>query len=519
MTIKKKLNKKQALTKTKVTKRKPGRPKSKKSIEQIDLLALKQSILLDDVEGKVREKHAKEMEADGTKEIVVPYTPSKHQKEVHELISQYRFGVVVVHRGWGKTWLAANELIRRAWTCPAPQGGKFIYVAPEKLQAKKIVWKEIKFFVQDLPHTVNEAELTITFPNGSSVELAGADNPDRLRGQHPHFVVLDEVAQMPRDTWYEAVYPSLRANKGGALFIGTPKGDNLFRELYDLAGENEKWFNYRKTIYDTTVATKEEIEDLISTMPGPKFEQEYLCSFEAAIQGTFFGPIIDDPKKNLVGIVPFDPSQPVITSWDLGTTDSTAIWFVQRDNKDSKLLRVIDFYENKEQDVFHYISEIKKRPYIYDHHIMPHDVTHVSWETKRTRLDIFKQHGMKVVVAKKAPISEGIAMAQAMLYTCRFDADKCYSGLSHLRQYRAKQNKLTGEFLEDPVHDMHSHAADAFRTLAVGLKNLPSQDYSKVGYAESSYDYFSPSTSGRSPYDNQAAQNSYDIFDPTNGFK
>lgn len=491
-------------------KRRPGRPTSKKRQEQVDLLALKQHLLLDSTESLIKEKHAKEMASQGVKEIRIPYTPSRHQQEVHDLIAQYRFGVVVVHRGWGKTWLAANELIRRAWTCQAPQGGKFIYVAPEKLQAKKIVWKEIKFFVQDLPHTVNEAELTITFPNGSSVELAGADNPDRLRGQHPHFVVLDEVAQMPRDTWYEAVYPALRANKGGALFIGTPKGDNLFRELYDMAGDNPKWFNYKKSIYDTTVATEEEIKDLIATMPSAKFDQEYMCSFEAAIQGTFYGPILDDPEKALIGTIPYDPAQPVITAWDLGTTDSTAIWFVQRDPRDSRLLRIIDFYENKEQDIFHYIAEIKNRRYIYDYHILPHDVTHVSWETKRTRLDIFKQQGMKVIVAKKAPITEGISMAQALMYTCRFDQDKCALGLSHLRQYRAKQNKISGEFTEDPVHDIHSHAADAFRTLAVGYKASMSQLHIQNAYANSSYDYFSPSTAGRPRH----AQNSYDIFNP-----
>lgn len=506
--MKQSLTKKQALKPVGDTapKRK-GRPLGKKKREELDLLSLKQAVLLDNVEELIKDKQMSE----GVKELVIPYTPSVHQQEVHALIDKYRFGVVVVHRGWGKTWLAANELIRRAWTCTAPQGGKFIYVAPEKLQAKKIVWKEIKFFVKDMPHTINEAELTVTFPNGSTVELAGADNPDRLRGQHPHFVVLDEVAQMPRDTWYEAVYPSLRANKGGALFIGTPKGDNLFRELYDLAEDARGWFNYKKTIYDTTVATPTEIEDLIATMPPPKFEQEYLCSFEAAVQGTFFGNIIDDSSKNLVGIVPYDPTQPVITAWDLGTTDSTAIWFAQRDPRDPKLLRIIDFYENSEKDVFHYITEIKKRPYIYDYHIMPHDVTQVSWESKRTRLDIFKQHSMKIAVAKKAAISEGISMAQALMYTCRFDSDKCFLGLSHLRQYKAKHNRITGELTSEPVHDKHSHAADAFRTLAVGLKNITPRDFIRNAYAESEYDYFSPSTAGKGP---RHGQDDFDVFNP-----
>ncbi len=494
-------------------KRGRGRPPTKKNSEKIDLLVLKQSLLLDNAEVLIEEQHKEKTRDAGVKELVVPYTPSKHQLEVHELLSTKRFGVVVVHRGWGKTWLAANELIRRAWACQAPQGGKFIYVAPEKLQAKKIVWKELKFFVKDLPHHLNEAELTVTFPNGSSVELAGADNPDRLRGQHPHFVVLDEVAQMPRDVWYEAIFPSLRANKGGALFIGTPKGDNLFKELFEHGEKSKGWFSYMRTIFDTSVATEEEIEDLRMTMPLPKFEQEYLCSFSAAIQGTYFGPIIDDAARNLVGTVPWDPSMPIITAWDLGTTDSTAIWFTQRDKHDSRVIRVVDYYENAEKDIFHYIQVIKSKPYTYDHHIMPHDVTQVSWETGRTRLDLLRQHGMTIRVARKVGINEGISMAQTLIYTCRFDMTACKEGLSHLRQYRAKQDRKTGQYLDEPLHDTHSHAADAFRTLATGLKESHGQDKLRNAFAIAAYDYFDPTNSGRT--NNDIADDNYDIFNPT----
>ena len=493
---------------------KRGRPISSETRQELDLLSLKQHLLLDNVEEAIKQKHIDTIKSEGVKTLVVPYTPSAHQLEVHALLEKHRFGVVVVHRGWGKTWLAANELIKRAWACTAPQGGKFIYVAPEKLQAKKIVWKELKYFVKDLPHTVNEAELVITFPNGSTVELAGADNPDRLRGQHPHFVVLDEVAQMPRDTWYEAVYPGLRANKGGALFIGTPKGDNLFRELYDHGQEAKGWFSYLKTINDTSVATPDEIEDLKSTMPRAKFEQEYLCSFSAAIQGTYFGHLIDDPEKNIIGDVPWYPAQPVITAWDLGTTDATVVWFIQRDQRDSKLIRIIDYYENSEKDIFHYLSAIRSKPYVYDYHILPHDVTQVSWESKRSRLDIFKQHNMSVRVAKRVQLQEGISMAQALLYTSKIDAVKCRDGISHLRQYRSKQDKASGMFLDDPIHNQHSHAADAFRTLAVGLKSGHIDHLSHQAYALTAYDYFSPSTAGRDQYDE--ADSSYDIFNPSN---
>lgn len=405
------------------------------------------------------------------------------------------------------TWLAINELIKRAWSCNAPQGGKFIYVAPEKAQAKEIAWSQMKYFVKDLPHTVNESELVITFPNSSVVRLAGADNPDRLRGIHPHYVVIDEVAQMPKDLWYEVVYPSLRANNGGCLFIGTPKGDNLFKELFEHAKNAKNWFAYKRNIFETEVASAEEIEELRQTMPQAKFEQEYLCSFDAAIQGTYFSNILE--RFGIVGDVPWDPSQPVITAWDLGTTDATVIWFVQRDPKEPKVIRIIDYYEKSEQNIFHYIQHVKSKPYTYDYHILPHDVTQVSWETGRTRVDLFKQHGMPIRIAKKVPVQEGISMAQTLLHTARIDAKKCYEGIRHLHQYRAKQDRMTGQYLDEPVHDQHSHAADALRTLAVGLKASTSAGAARNAYALSDYDYFDPGSAGRL---NDTADHDYDIF-------
>lgn len=109
-----------SLVKDKDRKKKVGRPKSDRAIKEIDLALLKQTVLLDNVEALIEQKQKTLTE--GVKELTIPYTPSKHQQEVHKLLEKSRFGVVVVHRGWGKTRLAANELIRRAWACTAPQG-------------------------------------------------------------------------------------------------------------------------------------------------------------------------------------------------------------------------------------------------------------------------------------------------------------------------------------------------------------------------------------------------------------
>lgn len=401
--------------------------------------------------------------------ITIPYKPLPVQAWIHKNLT--RFNVVVLHRGCGKSILAVNELVRRAFTCSDTSGAQFIYVAPEKQQAKNIIWEKLKYFVKNIPGLrIREDELTVTFPDNNAVIcLEGADNPDRLRGRHPHFVVLDEVGQMKRDLWYEVVMPGTMANSADVLFIGTPKGDNLFKELYDLGTDLMKkgdpaWFTCLFNIYTAKVFTQEKIDLTRKTMPSAKFNQEYLCDFQASFTGAFYGELLD---SNAITDVPWDPSKPVITGWDLGTADKTAIWFAQQD-KDT--IRLIDFYESSGKDIFHYINYIRNKPYFYNYHVLPHDASKHFLVSQKSVEGIFRSSGLRVVKAPRIGVREGISVVQAALYRCRFDKRKCAFGVRHLSQYRSKIDSLTGLDTGEPLHDASSDAADAFRTLILGIK-------------------------------------------------
>jgi len=188
-TTEKKIPKQKKLSKSRAT---TSSTTKAKALEHIDLLSLKQEFLLDDVENLIKEQQRRK-DMEGVKELLVPYTPNPNQQELHDLLAKYRYAVVVVHRGFGKTWLAMNELIKRAWECKKRDGGVFAYIAPEKLQAKYVAWDKLKVFVENMPVTIHEADLSITFPNRSVIRLYGADNPHRIRGQHFSYIVLDEV--------------------------------------------------------------------------------------------------------------------------------------------------------------------------------------------------------------------------------------------------------------------------------------------------------------------------------------
>ena len=162
--------------------------------------------------------------------VDIPYEPRYPQ--VHEALERTRFVALVAHRRFGKTVLSVNHLIKMALLCRRERGS-FAYVGPFRNQAKGVAWDYLKTYSAPVPGLrVNESELSIVLPNGARLRVFGADNPDALRGLYFDGVVLDEVADMKPDVWEKIVRPALSDRRGWALFIGTPKGVNLFSELY-----------------------------------------------------------------------------------------------------------------------------------------------------------------------------------------------------------------------------------------------------------------------------------------------
>lgn len=162
----------------------------------------------------------------------------------------------------------------------------FVYVAPYLKQAKAIAWARLKkkllplLLTQSI--TINEAELTVTFRhNGAVLRIVGADNADALRGMRLDYAVLDEVAQIKPEVWVDILQPALSDRKGGALFIGTPSGINLFSELFFRAADLPDWYHARYTVDDTTALDPDEVARLRRDMSPASFSREYLCDFSA----------------------------------------------------------------------------------------------------------------------------------------------------------------------------------------------------------------------------------------------
>jgi hypothetical protein len=197
----------------------------------------------------------------------------------------HRFRVVCAGRRFGKTYLAIRELCYHA-RIPDQD---VLYVAPTFGQAKHIVWRQLKNRLQDLNwiKKINETELTITLRNNSRIYLKGADAYDRLRGGQYNFIVIDEMADIVPEAWYETLRPTLSNTLGKALFIGTPKGLNHFYDLYQMSAvDKEHWASYSFTTLEGGNVPEDEITQARRDLDSKTFKQEYEASFE-----TFSGRI------------------------------------------------------------------------------------------------------------------------------------------------------------------------------------------------------------------------------------
>ena len=397
--------------------------------------------------------------------IVIPYTPRELQKHLHTNLN--RFNVVVCHRRFGKTVFAVNQMITSA--VKDIQVGKraprYAYLAPLFKQAKTVAWDELKRLLRDFPDVrFNEAELRADFM-GARIQLYGADNPDTLRGIYLDGVVLDEYAQMNPKMYSEVIRPALSDRKGWAVFIGTPKGKNEFYDLYHTAPDKKGWARFLYKASETGILDDEELELAQQDMAESEYEQEYECSWSAALRGAYYAKEIEAAHEDeRVGKVPYDPSKQVITAWDLGVADSTAIWFAQFDGK---AVNVIDYYENSNEGLPHYIDVLNKKDYNYGAHIAPHDIVVREFSTGKSRKDLAYSLGIDFQVAPKLKVMDGIETARTYLNKCWFDETKTKKGLEALLQYRSSYNDKKKIWSQKPVHDWTSHASDAFRYLAI----------------------------------------------------
>lgn len=388
-----------------------------------------------------------------------------------------RWACVIAHRRAGKTVAMCADLVIGALetNLPRPQ---FAYLAPFRDQAKRVAWNYLKELTRDFwIQQPNESELRIDMRNGhnseSRIYVAGADNPDALRGMYFDGVVMDEVGQMRPSAWYSVLRPALSDRKGWAIWAGTPAGKNFFWQLREEARLNPgSHLLMELPASKTGILDAEELRDAQAQMTPETYATEYEISFDAAIPGAYYAKTIGQLYEiGQIGEQKIDPDLPVDYAADLGFTDSCSWWGWQTTHDG---YRVVDFYEADGQPISHYIDWLKARPHKVGEVYLPHDAKAKSLQTGKSIIEQFLAAGIRPKLAAELSLQDGIEAARMVLPQCWFDETACYEGIEHLRGYMREWDEKTQTFRNRPKHDQHSHAADAFRYMALSVrKGLP----------------------------------------------
>lgn len=404
------------------------------------------------------------------REIIIPYKPRDAFQPYHN--NEKRYALTVAHRRAGKTVARINKLIKAAALCER-ENPRFGYLAPYYIQAKDIAWNYLKQYSAPILEVgagkVNESELSVTFPhNNATIRLYGAENAERLRGLYFDGLAADEAQDIAPQALTQVIMPALSDRQGWLDLSGTPKGwGNLLGETYKRAQDDPEWFVQVLKASETGILGADELKRLRQMMPENEYLQEFECSFDAAITGAYYAPELQKAERDgRVSRVPYDPMLKVNTAWDLGMSDSTAIWFYQQVGRE---IRVIDYLEAAGHGLDYYARELQNRGYLYGTHFAPHDIQVRELGTGKSRMEIAKGLGITFKALANLPVADGVSAARLTINRMYFDKVKCAVGLDALRQYREKRDEKRGINL-GPLHDWTSHAADAFRYLCVGLQ-------------------------------------------------
>ena len=419
-------------------------------------------------------------------QIKIPYTPRKFQNYLHQRIRDYRWSVLVCHRRFGKTVCMINHLLMAALTSKV-SNPRYAYIAPTFKQAKSIAWDYIKQFTHKIPGVkFNETELRVDLPNKARITLLGSENCDGLRGIYLDGCVIDEYANVNDRLFPEIIRPALSDRKGFCIFIGTPQGmNNNFYELFQHAKGADDWFYFKAKASETKVVDQDELTKAKEVMGENKFKQEFECDWIANIEGSIYGKTLAKMEnQRQITRVPYDPSLPVNTAWDLGVSDHSAIIFFQQLGRS---INIIDYHEERGQGMPHFIELVKNKEYIYKDHFAPHDIEVTDFSNGKTRREVAYQLGIRFKVVPKLPLEDGIHATTMTLPRCWIDVDHCKKLIDALRHYHRKYLDKNRMFRSKPVHDWSSHACDALRYMSIGLTEISNRQTAPQVVADNSY--------------------------------
>jgi len=400
--------------------------------------------------------------------ITLDYVPRAAFLPFHN--RKARFATLVCHRRAGKTVAVINDLIIGALECRLPRP-QLAYIAPNYGQAKRIAWEYLKQYAAPVIAQTHESELRVTLKNEAKIFLLGAEKADSLRGMYLDGAALDEYAQIRPTAVSQVILPSLSDRQGWVVFMGTPKGKNHFYDAYKRAELDPAWYSFMLRASTSGIIPKSELDMIKAQMDDSDYQQEFECSFEAALKGAIYGVEMDrSEQEGRIGEYALDPHLPLDVITDLGYTDDTVLCFFQQ-APDGILIHEV--YSNNEQSWDHYLDLMEEHNVrdIY----LPHDARAKNLQTGRSIVEQTIRRGYRPRIVPDHKLRDGIAATRKLLPYTYWNLPLSSGAIEAMKSYRREWDDKQGCYRERPVHDWSSHVADCIRYLGVIFTNLQPQ--------------------------------------------
>ena len=425
---------------------------------------------------------------------------------------------IIAHRRWGKDEIALFGTMVKA----TQRVGNYWHMLPLQTQVRKAIWNAVnprtgkrridEAFPESTRANTQEHEMMIRFKNGSTWQCLGSDGYSGAIGSSPAGIVYSEWSQSnPSSLSY--LDPILVENDGWKLFITTPRGKNHAYKTFQTAKKDPDAFAQLITVEDTGIFTQEQLDkakqgyiNLHGEDAGTAvFDQEYYCSFDAAILGAYYGSEfkkIDEDGR--ICKVPWQKGYKVYTAWDIGRTDDTAIWFYQIVGGE---LHIIDFHVSSGKDPGYYASQLlgkkvtinieygelrveygevipeiaHRQKYEYGRIGLPHDAKAktLAAQGKSVQEQLAKVFGWTKTAptVRNLSFDDGIKASRGALKRAFFDDnERVLEGIEALRQYQREWDDDKKMFKDNHLHNWCSHPADAWRYLGVDWQEEKPKD-------------------------------------------
>ena len=425
--------------------------------------------------------------------VLDKFQPRWYQEEIIDAVENKGFKklLVVLSRRSGKDITCWNIAIRQC----LKKVCLVMYCLQTYGQARKVIWdgitsegsKFLDFIPKSLIERVNSSEMKIVFKNGSILQCIGADSYNTaLVGTNPYMIVFSEFSRYAEGSnAYAFARPILAANGGIFIACSTPYGKNHQWQLHQVAKELPDWHVIHRPVSETKHIPQEVLDQERSQMDEGLYLQEYECSYERGVEGSYYGRLLEQLRqKGQITSVAWEPGLETHVAFDIGVNDATTMIFFQVVG-DGTVIRIIDCYRNTGLGLDHYAKILQEKPYRYGKYFAPHDIKVREWGGGAiTRYEKARQLGITFVPLDQIGVSDGIENVMTHFGKLWIDATKCRSLVDALENYRREWNEEKQQYSNKPLHNWASDYADSLRYMCQAIhktkRNLSASEFERA---------------------------------------